>query len=69
MLITKLSDAQKVMPKLTLKEGEGYIIGYSSMMSEIIKWEANNPVQLTTLEGEESMSIKEIMADSVLGII
>ena len=55
MLITKLSDAKKVLPELTLKEGEGYIIGYSNMMSEIIKWEANNPVQLTTLAGEESI--------------
>ena len=34
MPITKLSDTQKVMPELTLKEGEGYIIGYSSMMSD-----------------------------------
>ena len=65
--ITKLSDAQKVLPKLTLKEGEGYITGYSSMMSEIIKWEANNSVQLTTLEGEETLTIKELIADSVLG--
>ena len=54
MPITKLSDAQKVMPELILKEGEGYIIGYSNMMSAIIEWEANNPVQLTTLAGEEA---------------
>lgn len=67
MSITKLSDVQKVLPKLILKEGEGYITGYSSMMSEIIKWEANNPVQLTTLAGEENLSIKELIADSVLG--
>lgn len=67
MSITKLSDVQKVLPKLILKEGEGYITGYSSMMSEIIKWEANKPVQLTTLAGEENLSIKELIADSVLG--
>jgi len=67
MSITKLSDVQKVLPKLILKEEEGYITGYSSMMSEIIKWEANNPVQLTTLAGEENLSIKELIADSVLG--
>lgn len=67
MLITKLSDAQKVTPKLTLEEGEGYIIGFNNMMSEIIKWEANNPVQLTTHAGEESIMIKKIEADSLLG--
>ncbi|SDN92818.1 bacitracin transport system permease protein [Psychrobacillus sp. OK028] len=64
--ITKLSDVQKVMPELTLKEGEGYIIGYSDMMSTIIKWEANNPVQLTTQAGEERLTVKELIPESVL---
>ena len=66
MTISKLSDAQKVMPELSLKAGEGYITGYSSVMSEIVELKENNPVQLTTSDGEETITIKEIKTDSLL---
>lgn len=66
MIISKLSDMQKVMPELSLKAGEGYITGYSNMMSEIVKLEENKPVQLTTSDGEEAITIKEIKSDSLL---
>lgn len=66
MIITKLSDIQKVMPELSLKAGEGYIVGYSNMLSEIVKLEENRPVQLTTSNGIESITIKEIKSDSLL---
>lgn len=66
MIISKLSDMQEVMPELSLKAGEGYITGYSNMMSEIVKLEENKPVQLTTSDGEEAITIKEIKSDSLL---
>lgn len=66
MPTVKLSDAQKLMPDLLLEEGEGYVTGYSSMMSEIVELEGNNPVPLTTSNGEEIITIKEITSDSLL---
>lgn len=64
--VAKLSDAHKMMPELTLEEGEGYVAGYSSMMSELVKLEGNNPVQLTTSIGEVVIAIKEITTDTLL---
>jgi bacitracin transport system permease protein len=64
--IVKLSDTQKMMPELSLEEGEGYVTGYSNMMSEIVKLEKNKPVQLATSNGEVVLKIKEITADSLL---
>ncbi|WP_391118458.1 FtsX-like permease family protein [Psychrobacillus sp. L3] len=64
--IVKLSDAQKMMPELSLKEGEGYVMGYSNMMSEIVKLEKNKPVQLTTSSGEVVLRIRGIKTDSLL---
>ena len=66
MPVAKLSDAQKVIPGLTLEEGEGFVTGYSNMMSEIVKIEGNRPVQLTTINGDVSITIKEIREESLL---
>lgn len=66
MPVAKLSDAQKMIPDLKLEEGEGFVTGYSNMMSEIVKIEANRPVQLTTTNGEVPIAIKEIKEESLL---
>ncbi|MFJ7828012.1 FtsX-like permease family protein [Psychrobacillus sp. NPDC096623] len=66
MPVAKLSDAQQVMPGLELEEDEGYVVGYSNVMAELIKLEANNPVQMTTSNEKLEVTIKEIMGDSLL---
>lgn len=66
MPIAKLSDAQQVMPELELQEGEGYVVGYSSVLAEIIKIEAGNPVQMTTSTEQLEIMIKDITKDSFL---
>ncbi|QUG43506.1 FtsX-like permease family protein [Psychrobacillus sp. INOP01] len=66
MPVAKLSDAQQVMTGLELKDGEGYIVGYSNIMAELIKLEANNPVQMTTSSEKLEITIKEITEDSFL---
>ena len=66
MTIVKLSDAKQVMPELSLKAGEGYITGYSNMMSEIVELKENNTVQLTTSDGLEIIKVKEIKTASLL---
>lgn len=64
--LLKLSDAQKMWPQLSLEEGEGYVSGYSSMMSEIVKIESDKPVSITTSEGDISLHIKEVKEESPL---
>lgn len=64
--LLKLSDAQKMWPQLSLEEGEGYVSGYSSMMSEIVKIESDKPVSITTSKGDISLHIKEVKEESPL---
>ena len=66
MPVAKLSDVKQMLTGLELKQDEGYIVGYSNVMAELIKLEANNPVQMTTSTEKFEITIKEITEESLL---
>ncbi|TQR18937.1 FtsX-like permease family protein [Psychrobacillus vulpis] len=59
-IIMKHSEVHKVMPNFKLKEGEGYLVGYSGMLAEFMPFQVNKPVHIMTSSGEVTVQIKKL---------
>ena len=60
IIIMKHSEVQKVMPDFKLKEGEGYLVGYSGMLAEFMPFQINKPVHIMASADEVTVQIKKL---------
>ncbi|WP_313892894.1 ABC transporter permease [Psychrobacillus sp.] len=65
-IIMKHSEVQKIMTDFKLKDGEGYLVGYSGMLVEIMPFEVNKPVHIMTSAGDITVQIKKLEEKSLL---
>ncbi|MER2263022.1 MAG: FtsX-like permease family protein [Psychrobacillus sp.] len=64
--VVSLKDIQSKLPKLQLKEGEGYILGYDTLSAENIRIEGQKPIQFNTSTGKDEIFIKELTEDRLV---
>ncbi|MBK3496591.1 ABC transporter permease [Viridibacillus sp. YIM B01967] len=56
-IVTRLSDMQKIHPKVTLKEGEAYLVGNSGMLAELLPLEVGKSMTVHTKEDKTKLTM------------
>ncbi len=64
--VVNIKDIQNKLPNLTLKENEGYILGYDSLRSENIRIEGQKPLEFRTSLGKDEIFIKEVSEERLV---